>query len=185
MRNRRATGGIAALNRRLISATPTGVKCRIEYTDCMMLAPRLRPYLAKSTDPRQPRFVDVIDRLGLAAPLRLTSEEFGWLDYFDGALGLDDIRQRHAIPLERLEDLTRRLDDNLFLDGPRFRHVADGPVRPPRCVGTYEADPDLLRRQLASLFTAPGGPGSPGGLDQPGPAKPAGSLCAALIPHID
>jgi AmmeMemoRadiSam system protein B len=55
----------------------------------------------------------------------------------------------------------------------------DSPVRLPRCVGCYEGDPDLLRRQLPGLFTAPGGPG------MPRPCRADGNLRAVLVPHID
>jgi AmmeMemoRadiSam system protein B len=66
-----------------------------------------------------------------------------------------------------------------LLDGPAFRAFADAPVREPVCVGSYEEDPDNLRRQLADLFTRPDGPGLPRDI------PPDGGLRAALIPHID
>jgi len=71
------------------------------------------------------------------------------------------------------------MDDALFLDGPRFRAAADDPVRRPSCIGCYEGDAAALRRQLAGLFTGPGGPGLPGD------SRQDGKLRAALVPHID
>src|SRR5205807_1549712 len=80
---------------------------------------------------------------------------------------------------ERLAGLIARLDAGLYLDTPRFRAVADGKVRPPRCIGCYEGEPQALRAQVRRLFTGRGGPGLPG------PARRDGRLRAALLPHID
>ena len=52
-------------------------------------------------------------------------------------------------------------------------------MREPSCLGTYESDPEALRRQIAGLFSGPKGPGLP--QEQ----RPDGTLRAALIPHID
>src|SRR5439155_10428309 len=83
------------------------------------------------------------------------------------------------IPLETFTRLIDRLDQALLLDGPRFRAVADNPVREPRCIGCYKGEPAALRRQLEGLFTDPRGAGLPRA------HKPDGRLRAALIPHID
>jgi AmmeMemoRadiSam system protein B len=134
--------------------------------------PRLRPHIVKVADPA--RSYRVVDRLGLAAPMRLTAEEFGWLDLFDGTRSLPNpaFDRRLALFAERLEN-------NLLLEGERFRRIVNAPVRPPACIGCYEEDPELLRRQLAGLFVGPNGPGLPG------PYRPGADVCAALIPHID
>jgi AmmeMemoRadiSam system protein B len=83
------------------------------------------------------------------------------------------------LPLEWFTALVEKLDQALFLDGPRFRELLDSPIREPACLGCYEAEPDALRRQIAGLFNADGGPGMPnfGHAD--------GQLRAALLPHID
>jgi AmmeMemoRadiSam system protein B len=149
------------------------------------IRPRIRPYLATEVDPRNPRFLQLADRLGLAPTMRLTAEEFGWLDLLDGTRSLAEIAGEgngagsRSAPLERLLELARRLEDNLFLEGPSFRRLVDDPVRPPRCIGCYEGEPRALRRQLTRLFTGPEGPGLPA------PCRPGGNLRAALIPHID
>jgi AmmeMemoRadiSam system protein B len=149
--------------------------------------PQLRPHVAPVRDPREPQFVYLVDQLGLSpAPRRLSLGEFHLLRWFDGSRTVRDIHQEAArqsggdpLPLEPLTDLVRRLDEELYLESPRFRELASAPVRPPRHVGCYEGEPDALRRQLRALFTGPRGPGTPRNL------KPDGALRAALVPHID
>jgi AmmeMemoRadiSam system protein B len=109
-----------------------------------------------------------------------------WLQLFDGERSLRDVQAEvmrqlggQLVPLEVLQRLAERLDDALFLDGPRFRAAADDPVRRPSCVGCYEAEPGPLRDQMRRLFTGPGGPGLPG---EP---RPDPRFRAALVPHID
>ncbi len=106
------------------------------------------------------------DRLCLAPDLLLSADETAWLSLFDGSRSLSDMHAEklrdeagRTVTVERLARFAARLDDNLFLDGPRFRHIVDAPVRPPRCIGCYDGDPGRLRRQLANLFTDPRGPG--------------------------
>jgi hypothetical protein len=149
--------------------------------------PQVRPYLRPVKDPADPSRIYLIDQLGVTAePLPLTQREFGWVLLFDGRRDLRDV-QAEAVrlargelaPLPHFQRLVERLDDMLFLDGPRWRRVADSPVREPRCVGCYEGEPDALRRQLDRLFTGPRGPG------RPAPPRPDGRLRAALVPHID
>jgi hypothetical protein len=83
------------------------------------------------------------------------------------------------LPFDLFVSLSHRLEEALFLDGPKYRERLASPVREPSCIGCYEGDPDRLRRQLHHLFTGPGGPGLPA------PRKPDGQLRAALLPHID
>lgn len=149
--------------------------------------PCLRPFLVATQDERDPRFMIVWDRLRLGTePQRLTLPEFRWMRLFDGAHSLRDIqaealRQRggRLLPLEALATLVQRLDEALFLDGPRFRARLAEPVREPSCIGCYEAEPAALRLQLDRLFTDPKGPGLPR------PTQPDGRLRAALLPHMD
>ena len=56
-----------------------------------------------------------------------------------------------------------------------------GPVRKAACIGTYSADPTVLRTQLARLFTVPGGAGLPDGSGS-GFGR---ALKAVLVPHMD
>jgi AmmeMemoRadiSam system protein B len=149
--------------------------------------PQLRPYLNAAQDEQDPDHVHVWDRLGLGnGPIRLTILEFAALRMFDGQRTLRDIQAEiirlaggQIVPLEWFNGLVERMEEALFLDGPRFRALLGGPVRPPACIGCYEAEPDALRGQLRQLFTGPQGPGLP--VEK----KPDGRLRAALIPHID
>ncbi len=149
--------------------------------------PRLRPGLAAARDGSDPRYVVLWDRWRLSnRPQRLTLLEFSWLQRFDGRRTLQDIQAEsvqqlggEVVPLEWLTALAVRMDEALFLDGPRFRERVAGPVREPACIGCYEGEPDALRRQLTGLFTGPGGSGLPRA------GRPDGRLRAALLPHID
>jgi AmmeMemoRadiSam system protein B len=156
--------------------------------------PLLRSHVVKEVGAGEPRSYHLVDRLGLAAPLRVSAAEFTWLDLFDGKRSLTEMQSHSAkngvsaVNLDQLTRFVNRLDDNLLLEGPRFRQVVDAPTRPPRCIGCYEGEPEALRRQLASFFTHPEGPGLPSkGRETRGARhdRPGGHLQAALIPHID
>jgi MEMO1 family protein len=146
--------------------------------------PRLRPYVVPQLENET---VYLVDQLGLNPRAeRLSVREFFWMRLFDGQrtvreIQAEAIRQAggELLPLELFTKLVGRLDEALFLDGPRFREVAQQAVREPRCIGCYEGEPAALRRQLDRLFTGPKGPGKPRAVE------PDGTLRAALIPHID
>src|SRR5947209_19180036 len=118
--------------------------------------PRLRPYVVPAQDYDDPRHVYLVDQLGLSPrPQRMSVREFFWLRLFDGQRSLRDIQAEamrqaggEVLPLELFTDLVCRLEDALFLEGPRFREVAHHAVREPRCVGCYESEPAALPRQL-------------------------------------
>jgi AmmeMemoRadiSam system protein B len=149
--------------------------------------PQLRPYLAAAQDMRDPNHVHLWDRLGLGRqPLRVTLLEFLVVQMFDGQRTLRDIQAQtmnlvggQLVPLDLFTQLVERMDDALFLDGPRFREALQTPVREPACIGCYPADPDEVRQQLHKIFTGQKGPGLPQ------ERKPDGKLRAALVPHID
>jgi AmmeMemoRadiSam system protein B len=149
--------------------------------------PKLRPFLSASADPAAAGVVVVWDQLGVSdGPRRFSRHELAVLQLLDGELTLEQIRVEagrlnggNTISLDFLHALVHRLDDALFLDGPRFRARVDHPVREPRCIGCYPGDPDELRENLRGLFTGPRGPGLPR------KTAPDGALRAALIPHID
>jgi AmmeMemoRadiSam system protein B len=149
--------------------------------------PRLRRGLAAAQDATDPRYVFVWDEYRLSnQPQRFSLLEFHCVQLCDGARTVRDIQAEAAGPdggqvvsPEMLDALLRRLDEALFLDGPRFRQRLNFPVREPSCIGCYEAEPDALRHQLACLFTGPGGPGFPREV------PPDGTLRAALVPHMD
>lgn len=149
--------------------------------------PQLRPFLMVQQDDSDPHHVFLCDRLGLGpGPQRVTVFELVCLRMFDGRRTLRDIQSEamrqvggQVVPLDIFIALVRKMDEALFLEGPRFRERLSHPVREPSCIGCYEEDPTALRRQLRRLFTAPGGPGLPGD------PRPDGRLRAALVPHID
>jgi AmmeMemoRadiSam system protein B len=152
--------------------------------------PQLRPHLAVEPDGRAGGYI-LFDQLRLAGrQLHVTALELSWLRLFDGRNTLCDVQAEamrrlggQLIPLEVFDRLASRLDEALFLDGPRFRdryrEVAALPVRPPSCLGSYEAEPQALRRQVEHQFTGPGGPGLPG------PCRHDPHFRGALVPHID
>lgn len=149
--------------------------------------PRLRPFLSAAVDHTATEYVVVWDRLGLSAGgHRFTRQEFTWLQRFTGQRTLNELLEEIQsgaggpdVNRSYLEALVLRLEQALLLDSPNFRQLADGPVRPPRCIGCYAGEPHTLRKQLRELFTGPRGPGLPQ------ESKPSGTLRAALIPHID
>jgi hypothetical protein len=147
--------------------------------------PRLRPHVVPYLDDQ--KHVYLVDQLGLnPRPERMSVREFFWVRLFDGQRTLREIQAEavrqadgELLPLELFAKLAERLEEALFLDGPRFRDAAHQAVREPRCIGCYEGEPEALRRQLGRLFSGPQGPGKPRA------SKPDGLLRAALIPHID
>jgi AmmeMemoRadiSam system protein B len=149
--------------------------------------PRLRRHLAAARDPQQPNYFLLWDEMGLSAQrLRVSEQELDWLQQMDGHRTVAEIQNgtQHSAngPLPLLEVFTkllRRLDDCLFLEGPRFREALASPVRLPSCLGCYPEEPTILRRQMDWLFTSPKGPGLPRAVNC------NGQLRAALIPHID
>jgi AmmeMemoRadiSam system protein B len=145
--------------------------------------PRLRSHVRPEPVPDDPASAYLDDLLGLCdEPLCLGPEEVGWLSLLDGERTLTEIHRSAGTekPIDALARWINGLDEKLLLDTPRFRAIADAPVRPFRHAGgCYSADPGLLRRQLDGYFTQPGGPGLPR------PGRPDGTLRVALLPHID
>jgi AmmeMemoRadiSam system protein B len=173
--------------------------------------PRLRPGLAAARDEDDAFAIILYDQLRVSRELvRVTAREFTWLQWLDGVNTLRDVQvlamhkaNGARVSLEPLTALVQRLDDALFLDGPRFAERVSGPIREPACIGCYSGDPDELREQLDGYFTAKGGPGKPwlpNRVARPesskGVALPTtpfedsgratrGRLRALLAPHID
>ena len=159
--------------------------------------PRLRPGLAARPDQQQPQFIILWDQLGLCRqPQRLSVLEFTSVQMFNGKNTLRDIQAETMrqlggvlLPMEFFIALVEKLDAALFLHGERFQTRVSHPVREPACIGTYPEEPEAIRRQLENLFTGSQGPGLPvkerGGEGAKGRRGEAGSLRAALIPHID
>lgn len=149
--------------------------------------PRLRRGLAATRDADDPATFFLYDgRRVSRTVLTVGPRELAWAQLLDGRTTLRDLQamaMQHTagelIPLDDLVTLVERLDDALFLEGERFESYLHAPIREPSCLGCYAAEPAELRRQLASYFTAPGGPGLPA------PTVPSRRLRALLAPHID
>jgi AmmeMemoRadiSam system protein B len=147
--------------------------------------PRLRYGLA--AEPHGPQDFVLHDTLGVGRPVVLSPLAIEVAQRFDGESTPAEIAERvradypgAQVSADVVAALAAALDGALLLDSPRLRSHVNGPVRKPACVGSYAADPDELRRQLAGLFTAPGGPGLPGRCGAAG-----GRLRAVLVPHMD
>lgn len=149
--------------------------------------PRVRPGLAVSPDDESPGYFVLWDQLRISSrPRRISALQ---LEILKRVNGVHSLRELHAaavqlaggliIPFDDIAGFLARLDNDLYLDTPRFDEYLNGPVREPSCIGCYDGDPVKLREQLKGHFTMPGGPGLP---DDP---KPDGRLRAALLPHID
>jgi AmmeMemoRadiSam system protein B len=135
---------------------------------------------------RSGRHFVLFDQLRLSdLMIRVGPRELEWLELFNGQLSLRDIQAEvlrstgDLVPLTIFTRLVEQLDEGLFLEGERFRELANTQIRPPSCLGAYEEDPEALRRQLRELFTHSDGAGLP---TEP---RPDGKLRAILAPHID
>ena len=119
---------------------------------------------------------------------------FYLVSLFDGQHSILDIQAAYTrrfgdmIFSDHIKQLIEQLDEHLFLDSDRFHEYRQrleedfrqSTVRHAAHVGgAYEADPQRLREQLNGLFATPDGPG------QPAVGSRAGSLKAAIVPHID
>jgi AmmeMemoRadiSam system protein B len=89
--------------------------------------------------------------------------------------------------MENLEDMVKKLDENLCLDNERFRRLLvreinefrEDPIRRMQHAGnSYPVDPSLLRFKLDGFFT-----GLPG--YQRAESKSGNQLVALMAPHID
>ncbi len=157
--------------------------------------PRLRPSINGQVDPQDPEMVWLYDVARVShSMVRLHREAVPLLGLFDGENTIRDIQlalmrlaNGQLVPSQVLEELVQALDEALFLDSPRLREKFEeflrSPVREPACVGSYEAEPAALRRQIDGLFLHTKGPGPLGNGHEPGAG--AGALRGALIPHID
>ncbi len=148
--------------------------------------PKLRYGLA--AEPHQSDNVVVYDPNGIGKPVVLSPLALEVAERFEGTRTPAEIAEALKaefpglnVSADVVAGLAEALDGALLLDSPRLREQFNGPVRKPVCVGTYSADPDELRGQLAALFTAPGGAGLP----EDGRDNPGRSLKAVLVPHMD
>jgi hypothetical protein len=127
--------------------------------------------------------------------LVLPSPLYFVLSHFDGQHSIVDIQANYMrqfgefLFTEKIEELIRQLDENLFFEGERFQEALRkreeefrrAPIREAVFAGkSYERDPEPLRMQLEACFREPGGPGIVRG------ARRAGKVLKGVIaPHID
>jgi predicted class III extradiol MEMO1 family dioxygenase len=113
---------------------------------------------------------------------------------FDGRHSVLDIQAEYMrqfgefLFTEKIQEIVDQLEENLFLEGDRFREALmkkedifkKSPVREASYAGkSYEKEPELLRAQLENYFD---------GEDGPGPLEGGGSkngLRGVVVPHID
>jgi MEMO1 family protein len=157
--------------------------------------PRLRPVEAFPIRMNGEDFVCLQDPQNLAEqPVFLNQTLVFLVSRMDGEHTLRDIQADYfrasgdILSMEDLESLVNQLDEQHYLDGPRFESfyrtlVTDfqnAPSRPTRHAGTaYEAGHEPLLAQLASYFAHPEGPGTE---LSPDPSK---RLRGLISPHID
>jgi AmmeMemoRadiSam system protein B len=119
---------------------------------------------------------------------------YGVVSRFDGRHSILDIQAEYMrgsgqlLYREKVEEIIRQLDENLFLEGDRFQEALSqveerfrkSSVREAALAGrSYEGDPERLRVQLEGYFADPRGPGSLGG------ASDQNGLRGLIAPHID
>jgi len=154
--------------------------------------PKLRPVEAL---PTQEELIALRDPQGFSDKLLLVPPPlFFVVSLFDGRHSLLDIQEEYTRTFgellfrEKVRQIVEQLDEALFLDSDRFRlararmveEFRAATVRQATHAGvSYEARPEQLERQLASLFTDPEGPGPPDS------SRPSGRLRALIAPHID
>ena len=148
--------------------------------------PCLRPGLSAARDSGAAGRIVLFDTLRQSPqPLSLSADEFQLVQRMNGECDWDQlIAMSLSWPASdrapALEALVHRLEDGLYLDGPRWHARLAAPVREPSCIGCYAGEPAALRRQLAQMFGDPRSSGLP---DES--VRPHGRLRAVLVPHID
>ncbi|HEX4607431.1 MAG TPA: AmmeMemoRadiSam system protein B, partial [Urbifossiella sp.] len=147
--------------------------------------PKLRDRLAAE---RAGETVNVFDPYRVGESVRLSALALEIVKRFDGTRTLRDVQVELTrltggtiVPIDKLEGLATALDQALLLDSPAFAARIGAPVRKPSCIGAHDGNPAVLRKQVAALFTAAGGPGLPA---SPAPS-PHGRLRGVLVPHMD
>lgn len=116
---------------------------------------------------------------------------------FDGRHSVRDVQEeilrRHGelLDSQHIEGIVATLDENGFLDSPRFaerRAAIDGafhasPTRPAtHGGGAYAGEPDALRAQMGAFFAPPAGPGP---IEWERGAGEDAAVRGLVAPHID
>jgi AmmeMemoRadiSam system protein B len=161
-----------------------------------VIGPRLRHVEAFPVDHEGEHYLALRDPAGYtAAVVLLPMALLEIVSLFDGEHAVVDIQaavmraRGELVTSQMIEALAERLDAQGFLDSPRFaerraeidRAFLDAPRRPAAHVGgAYAAEPEALRRDMDTFFTAPAGPGA---IDWG--ASGASAVCGLVAPHID
>ncbi len=160
-----------------------------------MEKPKIRAVEAFPIEQQDQTLICLRDPSGLAPePVMLGMGAYFLVTLFDGANDLRDIQAAFTrrfgdiLPLDNLKELIETLDRAYFLDSPAFaereRRIRDAflksPNRPAALAGLcYEADPALLRAELAAFYDPPAGPG------RARSKRASGKLAGLIAPHID
>ncbi|MGH7949508.1 MAG: AmmeMemoRadiSam system protein B [Candidatus Binataceae bacterium] len=157
--------------------------------------PKIRAVEAFPMEQQDQTLICLRDPSGLAPePVLLGMGAYFLVGLFDGVNDLRDIqaafmrRFGDVLPLDNLKALIETLDRAFFLDSPAFaereRRIRDAFLestkRPAVLAGLcYEADPTLLRGELAAFYDPPAGPG------RARSKRANGKLAGLIAPHID
>ena len=147
------------------------------------MKPKLRQNL-KAVAGEQPNTVVIHDPFHLGGPIVVSRLAFDTMKLLDGQRTIAEIHADFAkmfddsaqqVSDDTLNNLIAGLDKAYFLESPRLHERLHLPDRPPACVGSYEADPGKLRKQLKKNLHGPRRPGVAGRtriedrLGRPGP----------------
>jgi hypothetical protein len=144
------------------------------------MLPRLRDRLTARPADRPGSFA-LLDPYRVApAPLVLSAAAVRACRLLDGTRSVSEVAGAVGAAAADVGRLVEALDAGLFLEGPALDAVLNADERPPCCVGVYPDDPAGCRELLNGLFTATGGPGSPGPVRTDLPP-----VRAVLAPHMD
>jgi MEMO1 family protein len=156
--------------------------------------PKLRPVMPRRVEHQGQPFVLLQDPTGVVSePILLPFDGFQHVvRHFDGQSTLVDIQAKVLrqtglfLALSELEDLVRRLDAAMILDGPTFtafhQSYRESGRRPAALAGrSYAATVRSLRAQLEQFFLGSNGAGLPGADGDGG--RPG--VRGVLSPHID
>jgi AmmeMemoRadiSam system protein B len=156
--------------------------------------PKLRAVIPRRVEHQGQVFIHLFDPTGVALdPVLIPFDGFQHIvRHFDGVASLTDIQARVLrqtglfLALGDLEDLVKRLDTAMILDGPTFaafeQHYRESGRRSAALAGrSYAATLRALRAQLEQFFVDAQGAGLP---DSKAP-DPVGDVRGILSPHID
>jgi AmmeMemoRadiSam system protein B len=156
--------------------------------------PKLRPLSARRIEHQGQSFVVLQDPAGVVPqPVLVPFDGYVHIvRHFDGQSTLTEIQARalqasgQFVAMKELEDLVRRLDEAMIIDGPAFamfyQQYRQSGLRPAAMAGrSYAATLRALRAQLEQIFVSQGGAGKPA-IDG---SSAASGFRGILSPHID